>query len=82
MVNSSHKFAFIKSVMLQGITKFQYMCNRDGLDPEDKRYMPLHRERQHRGHERMLLKYVNQMLWFTDEKLSDPFRQLSEERGT
>ena len=76
MINSKHKFAFIKSVILQGLTKFQFMKYRSKLAPTDRKFMPLHRERGFKRHERILIKYVNVMLWYKEEKLSDPFRQL------
>ena len=76
MRNSGHQFSFIKAVMLQGTTKFEFMKYRDSLSPDHIQYMPLHRLRDHNSSERILLKYVNIMLWFKEEKLCDPFKQL------
>ena len=76
MTNSGHKFTFIRSVLMQGITKFEYMVRRSKLDEENKMYLPLHRERDFRREERILTKYVSGMVWFTGEKLTDPYRQL------
>ena len=76
MVNSGHKFTFIKSVLLQGLTKYKYMVWRNKLSSDHDRYMPLHRSIDHRRHERLLIKYVNIMLWYQEEKLSDPFKNV------
>ena len=75
MTNSNHKYAFIKSVTLQGLTKYEYMRYRDRLDHTDPRYMPLHRPNEYRREERLLTKYANTMLWFTDEDIKDPYRR-------
>ena len=76
MVNSKHKFAFIKSVVLQGITKFNYMAHRASLKEEHPEFMPLHRAYNYRRNERLLTKYVDKMTWFRREKLSDPYKSL------
>ena len=46
MVNSSHKFVFIKAVLLQGLSKYEHMVTRDQLPSDDVRHMPLHRDLQ------------------------------------
>ena len=74
MINSKHEFTFIKSVILQGLTKFKFMEHRASLEPDHPRYMPLHRSVGHRQHERTLLKHVNKLTWFKKENLGDPFR--------
>ena len=51
MVNSKHKFAFIKSVVLQGLTKFKHMEQRAALPVNNHRYMPMHREVVYRRNE-------------------------------
>ena len=48
LVNSGHKFTYIKSVILQGVTKFVYMLYRNNLTPSDKVYSPLHRLRTYK----------------------------------
>ena len=63
MSNSGHKFTFMKSVMLQGLTKFEFMVRRSKVSPEDKLFMPLHREKEFNRDERILVKYVSLMLW-------------------
>ena len=75
MKNSGHEFSFIKSVVLQGITKYEFMKWRSNLAKDHEKYMPLHRDRSFRNDERVLVKYLSIMTWFTDEKLQDPFRQ-------
>ena len=75
MRNSDHKYAFIKSVILQGLTKYEYMKRRSLLQETHAQFMPLHRPKDFRGQERLLTKYVNIMLWYKDFKVGDPFKQ-------
>ena len=76
MVNSGHKYQFIKAVVLQGISKFVYMVQRSKLDPTDKRYAPVHRERSYKWKERLLLKYTNKDNWYTGISLKDQYRNV------
>ena len=48
---------------------------KSNLAKDHEKYMPLHRDRSFRNDERVLVKYLIIMTWFTDEKLQDPFRQ-------
>ena len=73
MVNSNHKFPYIKSVTLQALTKFNHMVQRSKCTPDQKRYAPLHRTRDHNEKWRKLAKYTNGALWYTGEKLVDKF---------
>ena len=73
MVNSNHKFPYIKSVTLQALTKFNHMVQRSKCTPDQKRYAPLHRTRDHNEEWRKLAKYTNGALWYTGEKLVDKF---------
>ena len=75
MINSNHKFSFIKSVVLQGITKYSYMVYRATLSEDHPKFMPLHRPVDHRRNERLLIKYVDKMLWFQSERLGDPYKK-------
>ena len=45
MVNAGHKFSYIKSVVLQAVTKYIYMVSRSRLNKNDKKFHPLHRLR-------------------------------------
>ena len=74
LVNSGHKFVYIKSIILQGLTKFVYMVSRAKLPPTDKRYMPLHRARSFNSDERKLMKYVNRATWYSQIDVKDRFR--------
>ena len=74
MVNSNHQYAFIKSVILQGITKFKYMEWRAALPCTDPRYMPMHRPFEFKRGERILTKYAESTTWFKNDKLGDPFK--------
>ena len=76
MVNSGHRYAFIKSVVLQALTRFDYMCERNKLEINNTRYEPLYRSRQYNHDERTKLKYVDRFNWYTDINLKEPFRDL------
>ena len=74
LVNSDHKFSFIKSVILQAVTKFLYMVERSRLHTENKRYSPLHRLREFKSDERKLIKYTNRAVWYTRIDVKDKYR--------
>ena len=74
LVNSGHKFPFIKAVILQGITKHKAMVDRSNLKLENKKYLPLYRPRNYKTEERLMMKYVDAMVWYTDVKLGDPYK--------
>ena len=59
LVNSGHKFVYIKSIVLQALTKFHYMVSRSCLPASNKKYMPLHRSRNFMGDTRKLIKYTS-----------------------
>ena len=74
MVNSGHIYAFIKSVVLQGITKYKHMEYRASLPRHHQKFMPLHRAFDFRRRERTLIKYAEKTNWFKNEKLGDPYK--------
>ena len=74
MVNSGHKFQYVKSVVLQGISKYIYMVYRSNLNENHKLYCPLHRQRSYKNEMRKLIKYTNHARWYTDEKVGDIFK--------
>ena len=71
LVNSMHKYT-----LLQGISKYEYMCYRDRVDTVNPKYLPLHRAREFKREERLLTKYMNLMLWFQTNNHKDPYKQL------
>ena len=75
MRNSGHKFQFIKSVVLQAITKHEYMLERDRLKPSNRRYCPMYRQRNYKKTERIMIKGVAALNWFTGVNLDDPYKQ-------
>ena len=48
---------------------------RDSLPKIHPKYVPLHRLRSYRTMERTLEKYAKKMLWFSEEKIGDPYKQ-------
>ena len=76
MVNSGHRYAFVKSVVLQALTRYDFMCERGRKNLEDPKYLPLYRKRDYRFDERVKLKHVDKYNWFTNLNLKDPFRNM------
>ena len=74
MVNSGHRYQYIKAVVLQAVSKYLYMIQRSNLPCTDTRFSPIHRSRSFKVRERLLLKYTNQDNWYSGVSLKDPFR--------
>ena len=74
LVNSGHKFAHIKSIELQAISKYIYMQSRSALPQDHKRYSPIHRLRSYKLEERRLVKYALGVSWYTYIDLKDKYR--------
>ena len=75
LTNSKHRYQFIKSIILQALTKYEFMVARSTLDQNHKKYQPLYRPRSYQEESRKILKYINVMTWYTGENLGDPYRQ-------
>ena len=76
LANSGHKYAFAKSIILQAITKYEVMVKRSLLNENDKRFTPLYRGRDFKQDERKIMKYVSPFIWFTNENIKDPYRNM------
>ena len=74
LVNSGHNYAFIKAIMLQGLTKYKCMVLRSELEEENKKFRPLYRNKRYKEDERTIIKYLEASTWFTGEKLGDPYK--------
>ena len=74
MVNSGHKFQFIRSIIQQAITKYLYMVRRSKLDINDDKFQPLYRPPEYRSAERIMQKYVEAHIWFKRLDLGDEHR--------
>ena len=74
LINSGHRFQYIKSIVLQAISKYIHMVDRNSLQPTDKEYCPLHRSRSYKSKMRKLVKYTTQARWFTDERVGDLYK--------
>ena len=75
MVNSGHKFQFIRSIVQQAITKYLYMVRRSKLDSNDDKFQPLYRPPEYRSAERIMQKHVEAHIWFKRLDLGDEHRQ-------
>ena len=73
--NSGHQFSFIKTAVLQAITKLKFMEERSKLPPDHAKYRPLYRDRLYKMNERLVTKRVQISTWFTREDVGDPWRQ-------
>ena len=74
LVDSGHKFLFVKPIILQALTRYKYMQERDKLKLEDPRYKKLYRNKMDDFEERVKLKAVEKFSWYTDGSLKDPWR--------
>ena len=72
VVNSGHKFQYVKSVVLQAISKYIHMLERASLPEGNKNYSPLHRPRAFKDTRRKLIKYTGQATWYTNLIRKDP----------
>ena len=84
LVNLGHKFTYIKSVVLQAITKYLHMVSPDSLPKHHRRYSPLHREKSFKSEERKLIRYATGCTWYTDEDHMDvekPMEKLDPEKS-
>ena len=74
--NSNHTFVYIKSIVLQALTKFHHMQFRESLSPGERMYRPLHRARDFKSEERLLSKYLSHSTWYTELNIGDEFKDL------
>ena len=74
LVNSDHKFSYIKSIILQALTKYTFMVSRSLLGKNNKMYLPIHRLRNFMAKERKLIKYTNRAVWYTGTDVKDKYR--------
>ena len=73
-MNAGHKFTYIKSIVLQAITKYLYMKTRNDLPASHKRHMPLHRLRNFQSDRRRLTKVASSAVWYEDKEYKDVYR--------
>ena len=73
--DSGHSFSFTKSVVLQALTRFKYMVERDSLDEQSEKYKPLYRGKEYDSDTRFKLKTVNSRTWYKNVKLGDHYKQ-------
>ena len=80
LVNSGHTYSYVKAVVQQSLTKYVYLVERSLKDPGDSKFLPLYRPNNFRKTERIMLKYIQPMIWNQNESLKDPFRNLWKNR--
>ena len=74
LINSGHKYAYIKSIVMQGISRYIYMWERNNLDSGDKKYCPLHLARSFKTNDRKLTKYLSHSNWYTNNKFGYKYK--------
>ena len=74
LINSGHRFSFVKAIILQGITRYKYLVDRDSRLPTDPKYLPLYRDKLFKRDERIILKRIDYCTWYGHQKLGDPHR--------
>ena len=73
--NSKHEFSFIKSIVLQALTRHGWMMERSKLNPNNRKYCPFYRKRTYKDVERKMIKRSNMESWYTSGSLDDPYKQ-------
>ena len=74
MINSGHRYKFIRSVTLQAITKYKFMVGRSQLPEGDIRFKPLYRARCFDQLRRDIAKKVEGSTWYKGIEVYDKFR--------
>ena len=75
LLNSGHKYPFIRAVVTQAITKYEYMYYRSKLHNKNPRFRPLYRNRSYQENDRQIMKYLNPQVWYKDVEIGDCFRK-------
>ena len=63
MVNSGHSYWTTKVILVQGVTKFNYLVEMSKLSERNKRYKPLHLPKSFKESERQLGKQLARSTW-------------------
>ena len=74
LINSGHRYPFIKSVTLQAITKYKYMLRRAQLDPENEKFRPLYRPRTYEQIIRQVTKMTEGTTWYKNVNSYDKYK--------
>ena len=74
LINSGHRYPFIKSVTLQAITKYKFMLRRAQLDPENEKFKPLYRPRTYEQIIRHVTKMTEGMTWYKSGGSYDKYK--------
>ena len=74
MINSGHRYKFIKSVILQAITKYKFMVGRSRLPEDKEKFKPLYRARCFDQLRRDIAKRVEGSTWYKGIEVHDKFR--------
>ena len=75
LVDSGHRYLFIRAIILQALTRFKYIKERNVLDESDARYNPMHRDRWYKFEERSKIKLTSKALWYTNMQVGDVYKQ-------
>ena len=75
LVDSGHRYLFIRAIILQALTRFKYIKERNVLDESDARYNPMHRDRWYKFEERSKIKLTSKALWYTNKQVGDVYKQ-------
>ena len=75
LMDSGHRYLFIRAIILQALTRFKYIKERNVLDESDARYNPMHRDRWYKFEERSKIKLTSKALWYTNKQVGDVYKQ-------
>ena len=75
LVDSGHRYSFIKSIIQHALTKYEFLVTRSQLNKDSPKYQPLYRHRSFNQTQRTILKYISSKIWYQDEELGDTYRR-------
>ena len=74
LINSGHRYRYIRALVQQALTQYEYIYSRSLLSPKNRMFRPLYRRRSFDKNMRIMLKHTNPFTWYKDINLKDPFR--------
>ena len=75
LVNSGHKYKFIRSIILQALTRMKFIKERASLEKENVRFKPMYRSKMYDFDTRCKLKCTNKTMWYSGKLVGDKFNK-------
>ena len=74
LANSGHRFSFGKSIILQALTRYKFIKERDRMEEANKLYRPMFRGREYDFELRCKQKHTEKWTWYTGKRFGDAYR--------